>query len=701
MSTSRRGPQAARKELMWSWTSSFDREVVGEPFDRKSGDGSDAMRWICLFLRAEDFHLHRYIIYHLPSSTLSLLSLYSSHNFNCEMHLSSALLGRQIARCVPNAAAVRLLSRTLPRSLTHLTTFRWYQPASSSLSLQWIQPQPFIYSFRLLSVQSNESRSRNRGVRLPLDDCRNIDDVLKLVVDNIDNLPPNQVAAAWSFMPRLLSKEQRNGLDLRRTRIDDAKELEHREQQLQLFFQHTMSAIDKLRYRDLTTIVLSMAKSVKIIREAHERRKVNIYHQTLGSILQDSNPFGHFAKAADRILVKFSARHMSNLAYAYALVGYDPKLLDGSSLLRKIGDKSITCIKQFNSQDISNLVWACAKTDVQHAALFEAVGNHVVRLDDLATFKPQAIANIVWAYATLNEKHPALFEKVGNHMVRLGDLTAFKPQALANISWAYATLNVQHAALFEEVGGHIVRLDDLVAFNSQELSNIIWAYATLDERHQALFKKVGDFIIRLDDLSAFNTQNLANIVWAYAKLNERHIAMFGAVGNHIVRLDELASFNPQDFANIVWAFAKVNAKHPALFKQIGDSIVCFGSSKQFIPQNLANIVWAYGKVGVQHPDLFKMIGHSIAAVNDLAIFDTRHLTNISWAYAMADINAPWLFNDRFTNELLRRQHQFNVAELRQLYQWHVWGTKDQSNTGLPSPLKEKCTNAYNGSQRGG
>jgi hypothetical protein len=159
-------------------------------------------------------------------------------------------------------------------------------------------------------------------------------------------------------------------------------------------------------------------------------------------------------------------------------------------------------------------------------------------------------------------------------------------------------------------------------------------------------------------------------------------------------LDYLAAFKPQELANIVWACAKVGVKHPALFKQIGDSIVGVGGSKSFEPQELANIVWAYAKVGEQHPDLFKMIGHSIAAVNDLAVFNTQHLSKIDRAYGMAEIDAPVFFNERFVNELLERQLQFNVANLMQLYQWHVWQVMN-SNDGLPSPLKEMCIDTYN------
>jgi hypothetical protein len=56
-----------------------------------------------------------------------------------------------------------------------------------------------------------------------------------------------------------------------------------------------MNSLDELGCKDLTTIIFSMAKIVKSIREAHDRKRVSTYHQALQSILQKLNPFGHFA----------------------------------------------------------------------------------------------------------------------------------------------------------------------------------------------------------------------------------------------------------------------------------------------------------------------------------------------------------------------------------------------------------------------
>jgi hypothetical protein len=55
--------------------------------------------------------------------------------------------------------------------------------------------------------------------------------------------------------------------------------------------------------------------------------------------------------AAYRTLPYSDARHVSNLVYAYALIGYDSKL-GNQTLLGNIGDLSVIFIQEFNSKDI-------------------------------------------------------------------------------------------------------------------------------------------------------------------------------------------------------------------------------------------------------------------------------------------------------------------------------------------------------------
>ena len=75
-------------------------------------------------------------------------------------------------------------------------------------------------------------------------------------------------------------------------------------------------------------------------------------------------------------------------------------------------------------------------------------------------------------------------------------------------------------------------------------------------------------------------------------------------------------------------------------------------------------------------------------------FSSQELANIAWAYTVVNLDAPGLFNSAFANSLLEKMDSFNIAHLNQLYQWHIWQTKENSNAGLPPVLERQCYEAF-------
>jgi hypothetical protein len=246
----------------------------------------------------------------------------------------------------------------------------------------------------LISIRQFVSR-RSNSIRAV--DYDSIDDLLRDSIDVMNSGGFLPTAPVWARISRLMLDRQP------RQTVND----QQLEQNVDELFNHTMDSLDYMKHKDLSTIIISMAKIAKTVREAKRRRKLNNYHRVFSQLLldEDSNPmedvFEFCGMAADKILPNFDARHISNLAYAYALIGYDPKL-GNQTLLGNIGDAFVGFLYEFNGQDISNMVWAYATLNVAHPALFQAVGDHIEQLGDLESFKPQALTNIIWAYASLN-----------------------------------------------------------------------------------------------------------------------------------------------------------------------------------------------------------------------------------------------------------------------------------------------------------
>ena len=496
--------------------------------------------------------------------------------------------------------------------------------------------------------------------QMQLNNCRTVDDVLKIGVEHIDNLSPNQIAAVWSFLSRLLIKRQYHTRHQNETAGQFGETIQH-DLLIVTVLEHTMTVLEHTKTinpKDLTTIIHSLAKIVQNVR-AKKGKRLNAYQKYFRNALLDGlSPreriFKPLAKAADNILQECNSRNLSNLAYAHALLRYDPKFDDESTLLENIAKQSIACIQRFNSHDISNMVWAYATMNTSSPQLFHCIGDTIADMPDLYEFKPQALSNTVWAYATLNVQHPRLFKKVGDAIVEKNDLTLFKPQEISNIVWAYATSNSQHSDLFIKVASAVMLDKDLRLFAPQALSNIVWAYANANVDHPDLFEKVGNAVVQRDDLQFFTPQALSNLVWAYARAKMHHRSLFRVIGDTIVKKGDLKSFKPQSFSNIVWAFATVNE---------------------------------------QHTELFEKVGATIAEQRNLPLFNTQNMATIAWAYAASNVDVP-SFNDDLKRILLDRSIEFNVEDMVQLYQWHLWQTGEKYNEGLPTFFEDKCRGAF-------
>ena len=272
------------------------------------------------------------------------------------------------------------------------------------------------------SNQNFRNRGRKNGPFFNTRDFNDLDELFKAVEKSIDSLHDHSMAAVWSRIPQLLAP-----LQSQRHRHSVTEE-----QEVMLLIRavlvHTLVFMETMQPKELTTIILSMAKIVKIVRQAYQKRRTNIYLRAFGDfLLIDSTYargiiFDRSAEAANRILKEFDARYLSNLAYSYALLDYNPQLENGSTLLGNIADASIACIHEFKPQEISILVWSYARLSEHHPKLFEKVGVVILEQDSLDSFEPQNLSNLVWAYATANIHHPGLFKKVGDAIVDLDSL---------------------------------------------------------------------------------------------------------------------------------------------------------------------------------------------------------------------------------------------------------------------------------------
>ena len=274
-----------------------------------------------------------------------------------------------------------------------------------------------------------------------MSDFNTFDEAIQTYYDNLDKLSPRNISSFWAAVPQILRRQNRG----------------HLAPQLEAIFNKTAEQIGNYGPRDLATTALAFAKTIQILKGGRSSESNGNYHLFLHNTLVGKRDiiFQFIAKTAVPILSQFEPRYLANLAYTYALLGYVPKLEDGSALFDHIAEKSIPLLGKFTPQGLSNTVWSFEKLKQAHPALFEKVGDHISSLNHLNDFKPQDFTNIILAYSKAKLAHPDLFDKVGSHIAFLNNLDAFKPQELANTVWAFTKAGVQHPELFDKVGNHM------------------------------------------------------------------------------------------------------------------------------------------------------------------------------------------------------------------------------------------------------
>ncbi|KAL7475946.1 hypothetical protein ACHAW6_001838 [Cyclotella cf. meneghiniana] len=436
-------------------------------------------------------------------------------------------------------------------------------------------PQTFLRMYPKTSPpyldESPESPPK-KEVFLDTKNCKSIKEVVTLAIRDMDSLTPANLAAAWVRIAQLLPKH--------RGSIPAGEEgnqtlLHH----LDRLLYQTIYLSEDFSPKDLSGTILAMAKIVQNARRMYGTKQVEVYLHPVHEVFLGDAPdylreiMRPFTETIVYFIQDFDARCLSNVCYAYALLGMNPKLDRRNTLFRSVAAEVLKKVNEFNGQDVSNTVWAFATMKVSDSDLFQSLGDAVVGNDALlSSMKPQELSNTLWSFATSNQSHHGLFAKIGDSIASQNDLQIFEPRHLSMIAWAFATANESHPSIFKIIGDSILRYQDLKSFKNEELALTVWAFATSNVHNPKMFKRIGDSIAGYRDLRLFQAQHLTMVVTAFATAKVSHPRMFKKIIDAIIENDELrSSFTNENISKVLGAFTALNVSHPDLFEKIGNA----------------------------------------------------------------------------------------------------------------------------------
>jgi hypothetical protein len=117
-------------------------------------------------------------------------------------------------------------------------------------------------------------------------DCQCIEELMRIATNNIDELSSNTIAAVWSSIPRLISNcttnhDHNHNRGGKKNMTTDTQQSKH---QITTILRHTTNLQSRMGSKDLTTIILGMAKIVKNVGDAKQGRRMNVYQQSFGNV---------------------------------------------------------------------------------------------------------------------------------------------------------------------------------------------------------------------------------------------------------------------------------------------------------------------------------------------------------------------------------------------------------------------------------
>ena len=354
-------------------------------------------------------------------------------------------------------------------------------------------------------------------------------------------------------------------------------ELEFKKDQITRILDKTLERVNDGSFgaKELSRTLLGMGKIVRKIQKERRRKRMNVnlyaFSQTLlDEAMQPKEEIFHpFITASQPILKLFTSRELMNVAYALAMMGYLPRL-EGGTALHFVADAALLKIEEFDSQELSNLLWSYATLGFHHWKLFHGAADSIMNRD-LGEFDSRELGNVVWSFGKADIIHPGLFKSLGDAFVK-GDLQMIDPQILRDVVWGYAMAKELHPTLFRTIGDALVGLDDLRDLRPNVLSTLVWSFASLGIPHSKLFERVGDTIISFKNLREFKSYDLSNAVWAFSAAGVEQIELFRKVGDAIVDLDELNKFTIEELTDIQWAYETAKVSHGAMLTRVDDAI---------------------------------------------------------------------------------------------------------------------------------
>jgi len=315
---------------------------------------------------------------------------------------------------------------------------------------------------------------------------------------------------------------------------------------------------------------------------------------------------------------QYNTRDLSNLLWAFGTMNHTPS----DAFFATFVECGLDRADEMTPQDLGNSLWALAILKLRNDNLLTRWCNVV--LIKLAHFDQQNTSITCWSLATLEYQNAGFMHAITRYAT--DKVLDFVPQGLANIVWALAKWGFAQKQLLMTIAHETIRRR-CKDFIPQHLSMMGWAYATLEFPNRPLLTELCEAATRA--MHDFSAQHMANLTWGMATLAHKDETFLEALCRQVLRM--VWQFNPQEVANLVWSFALLTWKDEVVLHAM--SVRAQEIIQEFIPQNLGNTAWSFCRLQVRDDNLIRCIAKE--AARTIEEFQGQDVVDLTEAFFVA------------------------------------------------------------------
>jgi hypothetical protein len=215
-------------------------------------------------------------------------------------------------------------------------------------------------------------------------------------------------------------------------------------------------------------------------------------------------------------------------------------------------------VGEFDTQCLSIIAWSFATVHWRDSAAFASIAGELTR--NVCSAKPQEISQTLWAFAKSGYYNRTLFDAFGQAAVAASKHSEFKQQELSNVAWAFATAGIRCTELFAQIERAV--LAQQAGMAPQCIANILWAFAKSGvEMQTCMFPALLEAAMVEQD--GLKLEELSAVVWAASQVCPHRAEFFGAAQQACV--NQLSKFTANAVVNLASSFSSVQTDSPLLY----------------------------------------------------------------------------------------------------------------------------------------